>query len=786
MKKMKKWAVLTLSAVMAVTMMPMSVLAAGSAGSAAKAAPAGGTLDEMAAQMQDRTNDPFAFRGGKLQKQISIAAEDYPAKYDLRDVNGKSYVTPVKFQNPFGTCWGFSAITAAETSILGAGLAQEDGLDEKTLDLSEKHLVNFVAMPIDDPDHSQYGEGMHYTDGITVADKLSAGGMPFYATTLFSSGMGPNLESNGTIFEYHGANEWTDKRIIDGKWDNFSYSKQDDWSMPSELRFYQSYVLKESYMLPSPAHFDEDGEYEYYEAGVDAIKEQLMNKRGVEIGFLADTSSPDQNNDGKYISSNWAHYTDSYQHPNHGVCIIGWDDDYPASNFVRGKQPPGNGAWLIKNSWGSGEEQFPNRGRGNWGITNDEGVHTGYFWLSYYDQSICIIEALAFDKSNVEKDYLLDQYDYMPVTEISSADVDGKTSTSNVFRADSHVQLEQISCQTAAPGTEVSYEVYLLHDDFSDPVDGIRMASGSEEYKYGGFHKIALSQPVPVQRGQYYSIIITQKTPEGKYNINVPYDLNKAYARENGYNSWSVGVINPRESFLLIDGEWYDYSDEFLRRYITGPQIEYMSMDNFPIKGFCTELPDISLDDPVGGENTLYLTADSAGDEVSTDFTARFIGDKDLLPDESGIEWAASPGSEGIFALTPFADDPSKCKVTALAPGKGYITITANGIGTRIIPMEVAVPDDCRIEGLKAGKKKLKVTVSLMEDLADGVQIAYRAKGSSKWKTAKLKIPKFRTTLKGLKKGRRYQVRVRSYVNWSDGKTYYSKWSKIRTSKKIK
>ena len=41
-----------------------------------------------------------------------------PAKLDLRNYNGYNYVTPVKMQNPFGTCWAFAAIATAETSFL--------------------------------------------------------------------------------------------------------------------------------------------------------------------------------------------------------------------------------------------------------------------------------------------------------------------------------------------------------------------------------------------------------------------------------------------------------------------------------------------------------------------------------------------------------------------------------------------------------------------------------------------------------------------------------------------
>lgn len=45
------------------------------------------------------------------------AASTLPAKLDLRDFNGKNYVTPVKQQAPFGTCWAFALAATAEPPI---------------------------------------------------------------------------------------------------------------------------------------------------------------------------------------------------------------------------------------------------------------------------------------------------------------------------------------------------------------------------------------------------------------------------------------------------------------------------------------------------------------------------------------------------------------------------------------------------------------------------------------------------------------------------------------------
>ena len=95
------------------------------------------------------------------------------------------------------------------------------------------------------------------------------------------------------------------------------------------------------------------------------------------------------------------------------VTIIGWDDNYSRENFLDDHMPPADGAWLVKNSWGSGENDFPYKGWSDWGIpgekTDENGdpvldengdpimVGSGYFWLSYYDRSMSEPKAFIFD-----------------------------------------------------------------------------------------------------------------------------------------------------------------------------------------------------------------------------------------------------------------------------------------------------------------------------------------------------------------------------------------------------
>ena len=792
-----KLAVLALSLVIAAGMLPVT----GMAGSAYAASKSGGssTLQEIARQMEDSTKDPFAFRDGQLQAQELDAAADYPSKYDLRDVNGESYVTPVKFQNPFGTCWGFAAIAAAESSILGSGLAQKDGYDANTLDLSEKHLANFLVTPLNDPDSPQNGEGLLFKKkGLTLSDKLNSGGNPFYATGLFSSGMGPDLEDRklsdkapaGTpadIYEYHGLNKEVEKRKINGKWEDFCYDKGDDWSIPEELRFTQSYKLKESYLLPSPVKWEGEGSnmhYEYDASATAAIKGQLMQKRAVEIAFCADTSQPDQETgDATYISRNWAHYTYKGDNANHAVCIVGWDDNYSRTNFVEGHEPPEDGAWLVKNSWGSGEREFPNRGYGDWGIPNAKGEGTGYFWISYYDQTIGMAEALAFDESNVNSTYYLHQYDYMPVSEVGSAEVEDEVSFSNVFQADECEQLEQISCQTATPGTTVSYEVYLLSSDYKTPQDGALAASGTTTpFEYGGFHKIALAEPIIIQRGQYYSVVVTQRTSDGLYNINAPLTMSEEMAEFFNAGVYGNGVINPGESFVKVDGAWHDYSDINFRGDMLGAYFVVFSADNFPIKAYASPAQNLSMYAVDGETRTLQLNDDACTD----DMRIRFRGDSSLLPKDTEITWEQIAGSEQLFSYEVSSKDSSLCSITALEKGTGYLKATAAGVGSLVIQVDVmAVPAPTL--KLKAGKKKLTVKVTHTTSYAsfDGCQIRYRVKGSSKWKKTPVSLVSDKKVLKKLKSGKRYQIQARDYTIYN-GKKHYGAWSKVKTSAKIK
>lgn len=54
--------------------------------------------------------------------------------------------------------------------------------------------------------------------------------------------------------------------------------------------------------------------------------------------------------DNYYNSDNAALYYNGSESVDHDVALVGWDDNYDRNNF--NNTPPGNGAWIIRNSWG--------------------------------------------------------------------------------------------------------------------------------------------------------------------------------------------------------------------------------------------------------------------------------------------------------------------------------------------------------------------------------------------------------------------------------------------------
>lgn len=286
-----------------------------------------------------------------------------------------------------------------------------------------------------------------------------------------------------------------------------------------------------------PAVYVEEARF-YGDKDIEAVKKAVMKYGAVQTHVYSPFL------DGKSESLYFNNETSSFfmdghnggyiPDANHDVIIVGWDDNYSKGNFSL--LPKADGAFIIKNSWGS------------------EYGDQGYYYVSYYDYYIAT-QNIAFTKVETGKKYdNIYQYDEFGYVNRVGYKYD-TAYFSNVFKAKGNEDLSAVSFY--AVGANTKYEVFVTdkYENQQSLSKGFKVATG--QLTDAGYYTIPFDNPVELNGEGEFAVIVKITTPNEKHPVAI-----EVNSPEN--DQLSSAISNPNESFISKDGiNWEDTGDKY-------------------------------------------------------------------------------------------------------------------------------------------------------------------------------------------------------------------------------
>ena len=478
----------------------------------------------------------FSYKKPGLTIPKGAAAKSFPTKFDLR-TDGR--INPqVKDQGEKSFCWSFATMASLESNLIKNRAAG------KSVDLSEAHLAYYTLHGERNDNFSKYG-------GRDTCYSLTGTANYYNATAGLARGYGAVNESDFPYTAYSG-------------------KKPDNKYVSNSLMVKSAYELTDSVFIygedPTETSYDEDA--------VNAVK-QLIRRQGA---VCTSMNFPSGNEwllktfgaiNIKKLKAYYEKEEDVNLGSGHAITIIGWDDtynDFPSRDVeisvrdratgemkkIKGNDPPGPGAWIVKDSYGSD-------------IHGD-----GYFYMSYY--SACLFQFVNFQGRKATKKQIY-QYDGVGVGEGMLRYAD-KVSGANTYTARTDLLLSEVASYAPTANSKINFKIYVNQNGKS-PVSGSKVYDKTFTQTYAGYKRNAMGKVVAIPKGTKFSIVVTTKANDGKYYA--PFEVTNA--NDPGQ---SPAAVRPGQTYIQQSGKWksvtrntrlqekFDYQgQEFIEEYQT-------------------------------------------------------------------------------------------------------------------------------------------------------------------------------------------------------------------------
>ncbi len=281
----------------------------------------------------------------------SYSTPTLPSSYDLRDIEGKNYVSSVKNQGSTGICWAFASIENVETFLM-----KQNGqsFSDKTPKFSIRQMDYATATDYLVRDASWIScsgncSWKTWGNSDNGSRKLGEGGNFFTSSIIMSNGLSLTDES---------VLPWTEEN--NPKW-------------PKDIMGYDKSLYEVNSTIQMPIINENDVSEEVIDSYVSDVKNYIMKYGGPFVGTYSPKSTCGFSNiDGtKAIKTDDCVNNSLNKDQGHAMQIIGWDDDYeyaycdagekhyPVKNnsCSLGQLTQGKGAWILRNSWGDDTDE---------------------------------------------------------------------------------------------------------------------------------------------------------------------------------------------------------------------------------------------------------------------------------------------------------------------------------------------------------------------------------------------------------------------------------------------